>query len=81
MTTSFTKAAKEYFGKKEGQSLQDFASELNALTEQDKIDLAAGLAIEMGDDVEVVKDDKTKVLVKRVATSGDGTPIMARVSV
>ena len=63
MTTSFTKAAKEYFGKKEGQSLQDFASELNALTEQDKIDLAAGLAVEMDDSIMVVLDDKSKATV------------------
>lgn len=61
--TSFTKAAKEFFGKKDGQSLQDFASELNALTEADKIDLARGLSVEMGCPIEVVKDDKTKVLV------------------
>jgi hypothetical protein len=35
---TFTKACMEYFGKQPGQSLQDFAAELKALTEKDRQD-------------------------------------------
>lgn len=62
-TTSFTKAAKDYFGLKDGQKVADFAAELRDLTEKDRVDLAEGLADETGTAVEVTLDDKSKAVV------------------
>lgn len=38
-----TSLANKFFGKKDGQSLMDFAAELKALTDQDVDDLLSGL--------------------------------------
>lgn len=40
---TFTKTLKEYFGVKEGERLADFAKEIQALSEEDKIQLADGI--------------------------------------
>lgn len=40
---SFTAACKEFFGFKEGQSLQDFMAETKQLTAEDKAEIRLGL--------------------------------------
>lgn len=40
---TFTKTLKEYFGLKEGDRLADFAKEIQALSEEDKVQLADGI--------------------------------------
>jgi len=44
-------AVKDYFGKKPGQTLQEFAAEYRALSETDKAELTA-LSKEQGYDIE-----------------------------
>ena len=39
---------RQYFGKKDGQSLSQFAAEVKQLTEADKNELAQGAAINLG---------------------------------
>jgi hypothetical protein len=41
--TRLTSLANKFFGKKDGQSLMEFAGELKALTDQDVDDLVGGL--------------------------------------
>lgn len=41
------KAAQEFFGRKPGQTIRDFAAELAALTPADKVQLAIGLASDL----------------------------------
>lgn len=49
MTTTATKpksdmlTIKEFFGTREGETLQDFAKEIRALSDQDKAQLAEGI--------------------------------------
>jgi len=38
------KAVQAFFGRKNGQTLADFAAELKALTESDRTDIANGMA-------------------------------------
>jgi hypothetical protein len=45
---STVKVLMTYFGKKEGQSLPDFAAELKALSPEEKKELAEGAAKELG---------------------------------
>ncbi len=40
---TFTKTLKEYFSMKDGQKLADFAKEIQALTDEDKVQLADGI--------------------------------------
>ena len=47
-TMGFTKAARDYFGLKEGQKLTDFAAELKQLSYEDKVELAPLLSEELG---------------------------------
>lgn len=48
----FTVAAKRFFGLKPGETLQEFAREIHALTNTDKDELAALLSVELGVPVE-----------------------------
>lgn len=50
----FVAACNKFFGKKEGQGLQQFAQELGQLTAQDKAELAPMLSEALGEPVEVV---------------------------
>lgn len=50
---TLTTACHKYFGKKEGQTLSQFAVELKALTEKDKHELAVMLEPIMGEIVTV----------------------------
>lgn len=52
-TKTFTVAAKEFFGLKDGQKLTGFASELKALTHEDKLEMAPLLGAELGCEVKV----------------------------
>ena len=45
-------AVLKYFGRKEGQSLTEFASELKSLTDSDRAELAKLLSIEIKETVE-----------------------------
>ena len=53
MITKFTVAAKKFFGLREGTTLADFAQELKALSEADKLEIAQGLARETGEGIEM----------------------------
>ncbi len=48
----FGAACMRFFGKKPGESLQQFAAELRALTKEDKAELAALLAVALGAEIE-----------------------------
>jgi hypothetical protein len=50
---NFVKACHTYFGRKPGQSLGEFGAELNALTPQDRRELALLLSVELGTEVEL----------------------------
>ena len=60
---TFTKAVREYFGYKEGEKLTEFAQEIRALTDQDKLDLAQGLAEEFQQTIEVSQADGVTTVV------------------
>lgn len=51
MPKSFMAACSQVFGKKEGQSLQDFKKEIDALTDKDRADLAPLLSAACGEEV------------------------------
>lgn len=53
MATNFTAACNKYFGRKKGQSLSEFASELAQLTPEDKAEMAVGLSAILGEEVTV----------------------------
>jgi hypothetical protein len=40
---TFTKTLKNYFGMREGDALADFAKEIQALSDEDKVQLADGI--------------------------------------
>lgn len=48
---SFTQAAYNFFGRKPGQSVGQFAQELKTLTEADRIEMAPLLTAELGEEV------------------------------
>jgi len=48
---SLTTAINRYFGRKEGQTLPQFAQELKVLTEKDRMELAEMLTPVMGETV------------------------------
>lgn len=52
-TMGFTKAARDFFGLKEGQKLTAFAAELKELPYEDKVELAKLLTEELGIEVTV----------------------------
>ncbi len=49
-TTTFTKATKEFFGLKDGETLTEFVGELKQLTPEDKAEMAPQLAEALGVD-------------------------------
>lgn len=48
----FTAALSKYFGRREGQTLQEFSAEINKLTHADKLELRPMLAAALGEEVE-----------------------------
>lgn len=53
MAKSFTTAAKEFFGLKDGQKLTGFATELRELSYEEKCELAKMLEVELGTEITV----------------------------
>ena len=52
MTQSFVKACQNFFGRKPGQTLGEFAQEIKQLTQADRDELSVLLAEQLGEDVE-----------------------------
>jgi hypothetical protein len=46
--TGFIVACKQFFGFKDGQTLLEFKTEVNALTPQDRLDMIPGLESALG---------------------------------
>ncbi len=51
MAISFTIACKKFFGQKQGESLADFATELKALTDDDRAEMRTQLQEALGEEV------------------------------
>lgn len=49
---SMLKVLKEYFGYKEGETLQQFSAEIKALSDDEKMELATLAAVELGTTVD-----------------------------
>lgn len=62
-TTSFTKATKDYFGVLPNQKISDFAKELKSLTDDDKREMAAELAVERGGPIEIPLSNGQKEVI------------------
>jgi hypothetical protein len=54
MATGFKAAISKFFGRKEGQTLPEFAAELRALTYKDKCEIREMLIKATGEDIEPV---------------------------